>query len=103
MLLVLDNVEQVVEAAPELSTLLAASSACVLATSRILLRVRGEQNVPLGPLPSQEAAELFVERARCGQARLRALRGERTAGRRDLRALDNVRSPSNSPPLGSAC
>lgn len=64
LLLVLDNVEQVVEAAPELSAMLAASSACALATSRILLRVRGEQNVPLGPLPSQEAAELFVERAR---------------------------------------
>lgn len=64
LLLVLDNVEQVVEAAPALSALLAASSASVLATSRILLRVRGEQNVPLGPLPSQEAAELFAERAR---------------------------------------
>ena len=64
MLLVLDNVEQVVEAAPRLSALIAGSSASVLATSRILLRVRGEQNVPLGPLPSAEAAELFVERAR---------------------------------------
>ncbi|RZS68126.1 putative ATPase [Agromyces ramosus] len=64
LLLVLDNVEQVVEAAPEFSALLAASAASVLATSRILLRVRGEQNVPLGPLPSPEAAELFAERAR---------------------------------------
>ena len=64
LLLVLDNVEQVVEAAPELSALLGGSSASVLATSRILLRVRGEQNVALGPLPSAEAAELFVERAR---------------------------------------
>ncbi|MGW4928085.1 DUF4062 domain-containing protein [Agromyces sp. NPDC004153] len=64
LLLVLDNVEQVIEAAPELSGLLGGSSAAVLATSRILLRVRGEQNVALGPLPSAEAAELFVERAR---------------------------------------
>jgi predicted ATPase len=64
LLLVLDNVEQVVEAAPKLSALIAGSSASLLATSRILLRVRGEQNVPLGPLPSPEAAELFVERAR---------------------------------------
>lgn len=64
LLLVLDNVEQVVDAAPELSAMLAATSAFVLATSRILLRVRGEQNVPLGPLPTQEAAELFAERAR---------------------------------------
>lgn len=64
LLLVLDNVEQVVDAAPKLSALIAGSSASVLATSRILLRVRGEQNVTLGPLPSPEAAELFVERAR---------------------------------------
>ncbi|TYL52706.1 DUF4062 domain-containing protein [Agromyces mariniharenae] len=64
LLLVLDNVEQVVDAAPELSGLLGGSSASVLATSRILLRVRGEQTVALGPLPSAEAVELFVERAR---------------------------------------
>ena len=64
VLLVLDNVEQVVDAAPKLSALLAESAASVLATSRILLRVRGEQNVPLGPLRSPEAGELFVERAR---------------------------------------
>ena len=64
VLLLLDNVEQVVDAAPKLSALLAESAASVLATSRILLRVRGEQNVPLGPLRSPEAGELFVERAR---------------------------------------
>ena len=64
VLLLLDNVEQVVDAAPKLSALLAESAASVLATSRILLRVRGEQNLPLGPLQSPEAGELFVERAR---------------------------------------
>ncbi|HEY6799375.1 MAG TPA: DUF4062 domain-containing protein [Agromyces sp.] len=64
MLLVLDNVEQVVDAAPELITLLEGSRATVLSTSRILLRVRGEQNVPIGPLDSSAAMELFVERAR---------------------------------------
>ncbi len=64
VLLLLDNVEQVVDAAPKLSALLAESAASVLATSRILLRVRGEQNVPLGPLRSPEAGALFVERAR---------------------------------------
>ncbi|MET0781910.1 MAG: DUF4062 domain-containing protein [Microbacterium sp.] len=64
VLLVLDNVEQVVQAAPDIGALLTGSSATVLATSRILLRVRGEQNVPLGPLPSTDAAELFAERAR---------------------------------------
>ena len=64
VLLVLDNVEQVVDAASQLGAMLAASAASVLATSRILLRVRGEQNVPLGPLPPSDAVELFTERAR---------------------------------------
>ena len=64
VLLVLDNVEQVVDAAPELSALLAGSSASLLATSRILLRIRGEQNIPLGPLRPEAGSELFVERAR---------------------------------------
>ena len=85
VLLLLDNVEQVVDAAPELSALLAESAASVLATSRILLRVRGEQNVPLGPLRSPEAGRA-VRRARAGgQARLRAHRRQRPAGHRDLR------------------
>ena len=64
MLLVLDNVEQVVDAAPALSALLGATSVSVLATSRILLRIGGEQSVDLGPLPAAVAADLFVERAR---------------------------------------
>ena len=52
VLLVLDNVEQVVDAAADLSTLLGSSSVSMLATSRIPLRIDGEQNVPLRPLPS---------------------------------------------------
>ncbi|WP_395242832.1 DUF4062 domain-containing protein [Agromyces sp. MMS24-K17] len=64
LLLVLDNIEQVVDAAPELVAVLGASSTAVLGTSRILLRVRGEQSVALDPLPSTDAAELFAERAR---------------------------------------
>ena len=64
VLLVLDNVEQVIAAAPRLSALLAATPVSVLATSRILLRIGGEQSVELGPLPEATAADLFVERAR---------------------------------------
>jgi predicted ATPase len=64
MLLVLDNVEQVIESAPRISALLLGSSVTVLATSRILLRVSGEQSIDLGPLPDAAAAALFVERAR---------------------------------------
>ena len=70
VLLVLDNVEQVVEAAPRISTLLGESSASVLATSRVLLRVGGEQSIDLGPLPDDAATALFFERARAVKPRL---------------------------------
>jgi predicted ATPase len=52
MLLVLDNFEQVIEAAPALTDLLqAARYLKVLVTSRELLRVSGEHNFPVPPLP----------------------------------------------------
>ena len=63
-LLVLDNVEQVVDAAPDLAALLGSTTVAVLATSRILLRVTGEHSLELGPLPPEAAVELLVERAR---------------------------------------
>lgn len=63
VLLLLDNVEQVVDAAADLSDLLNASSVSILATSRVLLRIDGEQSVPLAPLASPAAVQLFVERA----------------------------------------
>jgi predicted ATPase/DNA-binding SARP family transcriptional activator len=51
LLLLLDNFEQVLDAAPVVTQLLAAATGLtVLATSRAPLRVRGEQVVPLGPL-----------------------------------------------------
>ena len=66
ILLVLDNLEHVVEAALELSKLL---SACehltLLVTSRELLRVDGEVEFALPPLARGEAGALFCERARC--------------------------------------
>ena len=64
MLLLLDNLEQVIEAAPELSAVL---SACprlrLLATSRELLRISGEHEYAVPPLNDAEAVELFLERA----------------------------------------
>jgi predicted ATPase len=77
LLLVLDGCEQVVEAAPFVSELLASCpSLKVMATSRALLRLRGEHEVPVMPLEtpaaqpagvddvrSTAAVRLFVERA----------------------------------------
>ncbi|GAA1447390.1 DUF4062 domain-containing protein [Leifsonia poae] len=64
MLLVLDNFEQVLGAAPALAALLgAAPGIAVIVTSRSLLRLGGEQSFELGPLVGEPATALFVERA----------------------------------------
>ncbi|MDQ3720937.1 MAG: LuxR C-terminal-related transcriptional regulator [Actinomycetota bacterium] len=64
-LLVVDNCEHVVDAvAPTLTALLEGCPKLrVLATSRQTLRMPGETVFPLGPLHSDEAVRLFVERA----------------------------------------
>jgi predicted ATPase len=79
ILLVLDNFEQVTDAAPVLADLLAAAPGLVLlVTSRAVLRLRGEYEFPVAPLsvpppgagsdPGElaryAAVELFVQRAR---------------------------------------
>lgn len=79
ILLVLDNLEHVIEAAPEIGKLIVrCPNLTVLATSRVPLRVYGEREFPVSPLelpaaeslslPEQlagiEAIRLFVERAR---------------------------------------
>jgi predicted ATPase len=65
MLLLLDNLEQVVEAAPELASLVeTCSNLKLLVTSRELLRVKGEVEYPVLPLADPEAVELFCARAR---------------------------------------
>ena len=78
MLLLLDNFEQVVEAAPNVAQLLSASPHLkVLVTSRIALHLRGEKEYPVPPLDlpdalnlpplerltQYEAVRLFIERA----------------------------------------
>ncbi|MEO8285913.1 MAG: tetratricopeptide repeat protein [Chloroflexota bacterium] len=77
MLLILDNFEQIIPAAPDIAELLAAISSCkFIVTSREALHLRGEQIYPVPPLAlpadaleAEELAEvpavaLFVQRAR---------------------------------------
>ena len=64
MLLLLDNLEQVIDAAPALSALLRSCPGLrLLVTSRELLRVEGEVEYPVPPLAEPEAVALFCERA----------------------------------------
>ncbi len=64
LLLVLDNFEQVVAAAPELADLVeACPNLVMLITSRELLRVRGEVEYQVLPLAETEAVVLFCARA----------------------------------------
>ncbi len=81
LLLLLDNFEQVIAAAPILSDLLQiAPGLTLLVTSRIALNLRGEQIYPVRPLPVPEtdgveetalseisAVRLFVERAQAAR------------------------------------
>ncbi|MEX0825226.1 MAG: adenylate/guanylate cyclase domain-containing protein [Acidimicrobiia bacterium] len=64
LLVVIDNLEQVVAAAPQLSALIEACPRLrMLATSRELLRIRGEVEYPVLPLAETEAVDLFCSRA----------------------------------------
>ena len=64
VLLVLDNFEQVVDAATVVSDLLASCPhLVVLVTSREPLHVRAEHEWPVPPLAEEAAVELFAERA----------------------------------------
>jgi predicted ATPase len=64
MLLVLDNFEQVIEAAREVAALVAGCAHLdLLVTSREPLRVAGERVVAVPPLGERDAESLFFERA----------------------------------------
>jgi predicted ATPase/class 3 adenylate cyclase len=64
-LFLLDNFEHLLDAAGDVAGLLASgSSVKVLATSRAPLRVQGECEYAVDPLPEDDAVELLVQRAR---------------------------------------
>jgi predicted ATPase/class 3 adenylate cyclase len=65
LLLLLDNLEQLIDYAPALASLVeACPNLCVLVTSRERLRVRGEVEYAVPPLAEPEAVELFCQRSR---------------------------------------
>jgi predicted ATPase len=64
LLLVLDNFEQAIGAAPDIAALLAtAPSLSLIVTSREPLRIAEEREFPLEPLAEAPAVELFQQRA----------------------------------------
>ncbi|SEH72083.1 Predicted ATPase [Leifsonia sp. CL154] len=91
ILLVLDNFEQVLGAAPLLTGLLAdAPGLSLLVTSRTLLRVSAEQSHEVGPLAEDSSVSLFVERAHAVKPDFEITPENRDAVARVCTALDGV-------------
>jgi non-specific serine/threonine protein kinase len=80
VLLIIDNVEQIIAAAPDIARIGRLADARMLVTSRAPLRVGGEREFPVPPLPlpgehatpedllASDAGRLFVERAQAHDA-----------------------------------
>jgi predicted ATPase/RsiW-degrading membrane proteinase PrsW (M82 family) len=91
LLLFLDNFEQVAAAAPAVAELLeAAPRVRVIATSREALRIPGEHEFPVPPLPELGAVELFEERARAVDPEFRVSEDNRTTIAEIARRLDGL-------------
>ncbi len=90
-LLLLDNLEQVVAAGPELAGLLQSTPGLhILATSREPLRIEGEQELPVPVLDGDLAVKLFIERARQVRPDLDPDAAEREQLRELVRRLDHL-------------
>jgi predicted ATPase/transcriptional regulator with XRE-family HTH domain len=89
LLLVLDNVEHLLAAAPELAALLATCPGLtVLATSRAPLHVRGEQQFPVPPLQLPLVDQDAASMARCASVELFVQRAQAVAPAFALSALN---------------
>ncbi|MDQ3874764.1 MAG: NB-ARC domain-containing protein [Actinomycetota bacterium] len=90
LLLLLDNFEQVAEAAPPLAQLLArAREPKLLVTSRAPLHLSAEREYAVRPLADEEAHALFAERAQAAKASF-SLDGNRPLVAEICRRLDNL-------------
>ncbi len=91
VLLVVDNFEQVLAAAPDLGRLLAAAPrATLVVTSRAALRIAGETVLAIAPLAPAPASDLFKRRARSLNPRLALGAEEETSVRRICERLDGL-------------
>jgi predicted ATPase/DNA-binding SARP family transcriptional activator len=90
-LVVLDNFEQLVDAAPIVTQVLeTVPGLTFLVTSRAALRVSGEQEYPVDPLDLQDAVALFVQRAQGADPRFRLTDENRAAVEEICARLDHL-------------
>ena len=117
-LLVLDNLEQVVQVAPDLGELLArCPGVAILATSRTVLGLRAERAYPVPPLAlpadpgtasvaevaASPAVALFVDRARAVRPGFALTEGNAAAAAEICRRLEGFRWRSSWPPPAPGC
>ena len=103
-LLVLDNFESVVTAAPFVSELVTRCPKLkVLSTSRERLHLRDEREFRLEPLPTVAAEELFADRAAVSRSEPRSIPARATSSPRSAAGSRACRSRSSSPLRMHAC
>jgi predicted ATPase/DNA-binding XRE family transcriptional regulator len=90
-LLVLDNFEHLLDAAPLLTELMAGCPRlALLVTSRTALRLRPERRFPVAPLAAMPAVHLFVEQARAATPSFRLAADNAEVIRAICRRLDGL-------------